>query len=331
MPFHHGHEAMVKHALNIADRAIVVIGTPFRPRTPKNPFTLQERVEMILGAFPEEAASGRLLIAFVPDFFYDERAWEMSLEESVKETVLQHHPNPGTANIGFLGLSKEGDMENWLENIPVTQRIEPTELYNGVDGTWIRKCLFTDGQRFEENVRNIVPPNVWEFLLKFRDTSEWEALRRYHEFIIEYKKPYAQLPFGVIFQTVDAVVECEDCVLLIKRKREPGKGLWAIPGGFLDVDERIEDACERELTEETGLRGVREYLVGRERFDHPGRDLRGRMITDCFHFKMPGLLPSVKGADDADEAQWAPKGSIVSDDMMGDHWDMLRHLGVIDG
>ena len=329
-PFHHGHENMVKHALSKAKKVIVVVGSAFRPRTPKNPFTVDERIGMITGAFPEEVREERLIITWIPDFFYDDTAWEMSLEEAVKDAVLKHCEYPGTAEIGFLGLSKEQDRDSWMKNIPATQRLEPAELYNGVDGTWIRKCLLTDVQRFEENVRKIVPANVWEFLLGFRMTPEWEDLRRYHEYIEKYKEPYKRLPFGIIFQAVDTVVECDGCVLLIKRKRDPGQGLWAIPGGFLDPDERIEDAWERELVEETGLRGVRPYLVGGQRYDHPDRDLRGRMITDCFHVKMPGFLPSIKGADDAEVAEWVPTDQVRTDNMFDDHWDILRDLGVID-
>ena len=81
--------------------------------------------------------------------------------------------------------------------------------------------------------------------------------------------------------TVDAVVFAVsgDSVklLLINRKNEPFKGQWAIPGGFIGIDEELDDAVARELFEETGLTGVK--LEQMHTFGKPGRDPRGRQIT----------------------------------------------------
>ena len=89
-------------------------------------------------------------------------------------------------------------------------------------------------------------------------------------------------------------------VLLIKRGNEPFKGQWAFPGGFVNMDEELEDAAARELAEETGLRGVK--LTQLHTFGKCGRDPRGRNITIVFI----GVAKNtkVKGGDDAAEAKW---------------------------
>ncbi|PKL49319.1 MAG: NUDIX hydrolase [Planctomycetes bacterium HGW-Planctomycetes-1] len=89
-------------------------------------------------------------------------------------------------------------------------------------------------------------------------------------------------------------------ILLIKRGNEPFKGQWAFPGGFVEMDEELEDAAARELAEEAGLTGVK--LEQLYTFGKCGRDPRGRNITVVFI----GITKNskIKSGDDAAEAQW---------------------------
>jgi ADP-ribose pyrophosphatase YjhB (NUDIX family) len=102
--------------------------------------------------------------------------------------------------------------------------------------------------------------------------------------------------------TSDAYVEVEGKVLLIRRGREPFKGQWGLPGGFVDAGERPEDACLRELREETGLEGRVRGLVGL--FSKPGRDPRGPTVSAVYRVE-PSTLAVVAG-DDAAEARFWP-------------------------
>jgi 8-oxo-dGTP diphosphatase len=91
--------------------------------------------------------------------------------------------------------------------------------------------------------------------------------------------------------------------LFIKRKKDPFAGHWAIPGGFIEIDEPIDAGARRELKEETGLENLavmEEIAV----FGDPGRDPRGRTISVAHAGIVRGPLPSVKGGDDASEASW---------------------------
>ena len=106
--------------------------------------------------------------------------------------------------------------------------------------------------------------------------------------------------------TVDAVVfgfkDKRPKVLLINRRKEPFKGIWALPGGFIELDEELEDSAARELAEETKLINVR--LKQLRAFGKIGRDPRGRQISIAFMGIVEKPDDNVKGGDDAQEARW---------------------------
>jgi 8-oxo-dGTP diphosphatase len=91
-------------------------------------------------------------------------------------------------------------------------------------------------------------------------------------------------------------------LLLVNRRNEPFKGKWALPGGFVDIDEELEDAVGRELFEETGLTGVRLEQI--HTFGMCGRDPRGRVITVTYMGIVMEGESKVQAGDDAAKAQW---------------------------
>lgn len=113
-----------------------------------------------------------------------------------------------------------------------------------------------------------------------------------------YKYPRASL-------TVDAVVfrkiETDYQVLLIQRGNEPFKGKWALPGGFMDMDETLEEAVERELVEETNLSGIE--LKQLRAFSSLDRDPRGRTVSVVFWGMLTDQQKPTAG-DDASKTQW---------------------------
>lgn len=106
--------------------------------------------------------------------------------------------------------------------------------------------------------------------------------------------------------TVDAIVfklsSPVSQVLLIKRACPPFAGKWAFPGGFVEMDEELEDAAARELAEETSLKNIK--LQQMRTFGNCGRDPRGRNITVAFIGVTQEENTGIKGGDDAAQAQW---------------------------
>ena len=91
-------------------------------------------------------------------------------------------------------------------------------------------------------------------------------------------------------------------VLLVKRRSWPYEGMWAIPGGFINMDESLEAAAKRELKEETNVENV--YLEQLYTFGDPGRDPRTRVITVVYFALLDADRLQVKAADDAVDVGW---------------------------
>ncbi len=124
--------------------------------------------------------------------------------------------------------------------------------------------------------------------------------------------------------TVDAIIiSNQNSVLLIERGREPFKAKWALPGGFVDMDESLEIACMRELEEETGLRvgDLKQFKA----YGAVDRDPRGRTISVVFYAFVTEELVACAG-DDAAKAQWFPLDQLP--ELAFDHQQILDEFRV---
>lgn len=106
--------------------------------------------------------------------------------------------------------------------------------------------------------------------------------------------------------TVDIVAPMEVGIVLIRRKNEPFKGQWALPGGFVDIGETVEGAAVREMKEETGLDVELVRLVGV--YSEPDRDPRGHNVSVAFLASIVG--GEMKADTDADEAEVLDPNSV---------------------
>ncbi len=115
------------------------------------------------------------------------------------------------------------------------------------------------------------------------------------KFCYEYPKPSV---------TTDCIIiknSSSPEVLLIKRKHEPFQGMWALPGGFVEIDEDLEEGAKREIEEETGLKDLK--IQQFKTYGKPGRDPRGRTISIVYYTFISDKM-EVKAGDDAAEARW---------------------------
>ena len=114
-----------------------------------------------------------------------------------------------------------------------------------------------------------------------------------------YAYPHPAITTDVVVFSVRAQ---QLAVLLIKRAADPFRGVWALPGGFLDIDEDLEGCALRELEEETGIRGV--YLEQLYTFGRPGRDPRERVISVAYYALAPWERVRAHAAGDAAAVEW---------------------------
>jgi 8-oxo-dGTP diphosphatase len=97
--------------------------------------------------------------------------------------------------------------------------------------------------------------------------------------------------------TVDGIVETEQGIVLIKRKNDPFKDCWALPGGFVDYGENVENALIREMKEEISIDVNIKALLGV--WSEPDRDPRGHTVSIVYIAKFNGDIKKIKAADDA--------------------------------
>jgi len=322
-PLHSAHLEIIKRATALTDQLVVIVGSANQPRTYKNPFTFEERRAMI-----KDATRGLNMQVFVEpntDTIYNDQAWAVRVQSIVsKYRVL------GGAGVGIIGHKKD-DSSFYLDMFPQWgyENVELIEFLSAVD---IRDLYFK--WTFNSNfIKNVVPETTYDFLMEFRKNEEFAQIIREREFIAEHNKQYAGLKYPPIFSTADAVVICSGHVLMIKRRAEPGKGLWALPGGYVNArtDKSVEDAAIRELREETQIKVpapvLRGSIVRSKVFDAIDRSPRGRIITHAFHIQLPdGELPRVKGSDDAEKARWVPIAEVRSEECFEDHFEIISHF-----
>ena len=110
-------------------------------------------------------------------------------------------------------------------------------------------------------------------------------------------------------------------ILLVKRRSWPFEGMWAIPGGFVDINESLEDAAKRELHEETSVQDV--YIEQLYTFGNPGRDPRTRVITVVYFALLDAEQLRIKAADDAADVGWFSVYELPP--LAFDHGDILDY------
>lgn len=329
-PFHSGHYHVIKDALKKSKDVILILGSHMSPRTSKNPYTTQERIEIIKTCFTSTELS-RIHFAAQYDHPYNDDKWIAGIQACVNTITLKRF-TPEPIKIGIIGYNKDHS-SYYLKKFPAWDLIEINpykvdgDILNAID---LRNGIFINGwQPIYDKYK------VNEFhKIKICEYSEniWKQINDELKHIQLYKKQWENSPYPPTFVTVDAVVTQSGHVLLVERGAQPGKGLWALPGGFLNPHETMKEGAIRELYEETKIDVPKPVLngsiVSHEIFDHPERSLRGRTITCAYHFKLVDReeLPKIKGSDDAKKAFWVSFADIVKnrDKLFEDHGSILE-------
>lgn len=327
-PFHNGHKAVVEAALEQAREVVIVVGSSFAARNIRNPFTFEERKAMIKAVFPTD----RVLVVPVSDYPYDDNKWVNAIQTIVDKTI------PDIADVGLIGHSKDST-SYYLNIFPRWKDHVEVEDVGGINATDIRKNLLDEdlGDIVDRNhlIYKSMPHQAYGamsgIISNLIDTGPWVVIHKEYEMVKKYKAAWKAAPFPPTFMTVDAVVVQSGHLLLVKRGDMPGKGLWALPGGFLNQDETMLDGAIRELKEETKIKVPVPVLKGSVKesktFDAPNRSSRGRTITQAFFIDLGvGELPKVKGADDAEKAFWVPFNKVKQEKMFEDHFHIIDNF-----
>jgi bifunctional NMN adenylyltransferase/nudix hydrolase len=290
--------AMIEDALAEADRVVVLVSASEQAPSCRMPWTSAARVEMVQGALAPFA--GRVVVRPVPDWRYDPG---------------ERHAAEAAAVAGL------GRVIKRPPDLPDQPELIAALFERGVDA-----------------LKGQVPDTVLAAVTAFSATETFAGLAEEYAYVRAYHRAWAVAPYPPVLVTADTVIVHvpdggEPHLLLIRRGGLPGRGNWALPGGFVDPGEWLIDAAFRELREETGLTlsdaEAEAALKGRAVFDAPDRSSRGRAITHGFYFVVEGgALPDVAGDDDAAEARWWPVNQVhtLYERLLEDHPDIIMHF-----
>lgn len=331
-PFHLAHRELIKHSLSLAEKVIVILGSARSASDVKNPFTPAMREEIIRACFPADAE--RLIFRAVRDYPYNDHVWTAEVQNVVSEITEDEERQ--ITKIAIVGFFK--DRSSYYLNLFPQWNFE--EFYTsdkkllGLNATHIREKFFTGTDGWQE----FVPPQVAAALGVFEQTEIFQNLQNEFEYLQKYKADtrFVGVPFEPTFITTDAVVVQSGHVLVIRRGHQPGKGLLALPGGFLQKGLTLEDSAIKELKEETQIKVSAQILRGSikdsKAFDYPERSQRGRTVTFAYFIELePSLkdgLPRVKGGDDAAKAFWLPLSALgeKEDEFFEDHLHIIKYF-----
>ena len=321
-PPHQAHLLVMVEALRSVQKLIVVIGSARAARNTKNPFTAEERQELITAMLREAGvARSRVLFVHVRDYFYNESLWLSEVQRGVAEHTR------GSSDVALIGHLKD-ESSYYLRSFPAWEFI-PTHVVSPLSATDVRRAYFEDRL---EDVRGMVPPSVHAFLDTFRQGADYAELRAEYDYLREYRAAWAGVPYPPVFVTADAMVTRSGHVLVVRRAGRPGRGRLAMPGGFLEPGETLLACGVREAHEETGLSeavNLAGHLRAQAVFDYPDRSLRGRTVTHAYHFDLGiGQLPTLRAASDAAEAFWLPlSDALASPELFfEDHHAIIEHF-----
>lgn len=301
-PAHAGHISAIRQAAKQCDSLLVLVGSANQCPSIKNPFSYIERV-----SFLQHRLSDCNNVYFAPlnDYRYNHARWI----NDVVETANYYFPPD---NITIFGHQKEGnDYLSWFPS----WKYQNIESEHDISGTQVRDELFYSGSE-------LIPATVRADWTYYRDEQ-----RRFY---------FYPFPATLNFNCADSVVTCLGHVLLIQRKFSPGKGAWALPGGFKNADETFEACALRELREETNLRVSPKVLRGSIKtsklYDDPTRSFGIPRNTMAYHIDIApdadGSLPRANGTDDASEAKWVLLSDVMSPNyqLYDDHRDIISDL-----
>jgi len=333
-PFHIGHKFVVDAAFEQANHVVVLAGSANRAPDLRNPWSFEDRVEMVKKVYPYETGTKKLIVKPLDDTLYNDEAWTSNVQRIVNETAIDlgfDTDNP--AKIGLIGHSKD-NTSYYLKLFPQWASVNVPHEVGVFNATDIREAYFKGAPTIPHD---IVPKEISAYLKDYMMGNDFRRICAEAKWAREYKASWANAPFPPTFVTVDSVVVQSGHILMIRRGGHPGKGQLALPGGFVDHNETLLDSAIRELREETRLADkhgpfpmgkLKGFMAGSGVFDDPKRSVRGYTLTHAFLFRLPPAkeLMKVMADDDAVDALWVPIGSLDPRECFEDHYFIINKM-----
>lgn len=358
---HNGHIHIFNEALQRSERLIILIGSANSPRKLRNPFTFTERSMVIQRWAEKHGVSDRIDIIPLNDHTYKMGRWTKEVQDKVTAVVARDGWRDKTS-VSLIGHSK--DKSSYYLSLFPQWNVDGRHI--DVDGfmddggkllnaTDMRDVFFktglhkgTDSGRGEfvpGSLHPNCPEATVEFLEHFKldegaprvrfknvDEQAYDYVREEARYIDSWKYGHSYVkdfPYDITFQTIDAVIVQSGHVLCTRRITMPGLGLTALPGSFINKNERTEDALYRSIKTKTGIKlpdaVINRYIAGAEEkaFNDPHRSDRGRIFTNGYLIELDNhpKLPKVRNG-----SFWLPYNELDAKRCFEDHWHIVDYF-----
>lgn len=339
-PWHIGHQQVAEYALSQSNKLIILIGSVDQATDFKNPFTFEQRklcieesLQEIQAKYLSKQEYKEILVLPVKDYIYNNNKWLNEVQQTINENIFQNEEV-------FLTGFKKDSSSYYLDYFPTWKTDFYLKKIDDLDAKSIRKEFFLNDYNSKPESAFLfnTTSTVNKFLYSFsheNKSKNYLHLKEEMEFTMKYREQFKGLKYNIPFLTGDSLVVCAGHVLLIKRSALPGKGLYALPGGFVDAindADQIETAI-RKLKEETKIDVPMPVLRGSIKktgdFSNPERSLNWRIFTKAVLFQLQDkFLPKVKSGTDVEKVFWMPISQVVKnrDKFFEDHFHIIDTL-----
>ena len=290
---HAGHRMALASAASQCERLLVLVGSANASPSIRNPWDIKHRCAAVRNVLHSQGYGSKTVVMPLNDYPYSDAMWMTDVRCAVERVFGI------TEDITIFGHYKEGnDYLSWFPN----WKFKDIPSTISIDGTSIRNKLLVENSPE-------VPLAVREDYVYYQNEA----------------KTFASFPHKESLQFVcaDALVTCGDEILLIKRAHPPGRGTWALPGGFKHGNETFVQCALRELYEETGIEIDPDSVGISKLYDSPSRSCGIPRITKVVWISMIEK-PPIRAADDASDVQWINIFTAVNDMVL-----FQDHLGII--
>lgn len=338
---HKQHQELIDFAISKSDHTLVLVGSANRCRSPKNPFTFEERKHLIRSVYPDKST---LTVKPLNDFLYEEYMWESDVQR-ISHKVAQ---STGCTKFVIVGCRKEIDGKPdpstyYLESFPTWKGIYFPQQ-SDISATELRESWYTQHDNFDEDNENFeaswlvnTPKPVAAHLGRFKGTAEFLWLRQQFHLLQEEVEKECVFRWPIGKDCGDALVHCRAHILLVQRAEGTlGGGLWAMPGGHIHPHETFRQGVIRELKEETLIDLpdiVYDNMSEPQCFSAPGRSERpGRVNSHASFLNVTSKkLPKVTHKGDPKEVsavRWFPIAQVMAmpTQLFDDHYFIIKRL-----
>ena len=338
-PLHNDHIKLFEYCKHNFDNVLVLIPGYNKRNTLKNPFDFGIKQKWIQSI--NSQMNVQMSVIPINDYMYNDVKWiiqiktitELLYKGSSEFTFL--HTNPSKTDKYKKLFSSIPNVLNWKVSLfNCEKNIISSDIRKSIFEIYNKSATISQSDIVEQNIINKVPKIVCEDIKNYINSDNFCNLMEEKLYFENEDKKFKNYPYKdtLKFNCSDAVVVCNNHILLIQRKNNPGKNVWALPGGFVNRDETYKQAAIRELYEETHIQILKsrleEYYVDNFILDNPKRNIGIPKISNAFYFQIPfeNGLPNVNPLDDALNVKWIPLSKISSMKLFDDHSDIIDYF-----